>query len=175
MIQSGVLETVERLDATTYNHSVRVKELCQQMEAKLGRKDTILSDAALVHDIGKFYISGNILDKHAPLTATERNIVNLHPYIGFQMLQEYHVDPAVCAVVLFHHTDEPPTLSFILPEKSEDILQVAHILRTVDAYEALTTDRPYRRRMSAKEAIAVMCKDKTYDAAIMDMLLDTEG
>lgn len=171
MIQSNIIQMVERLDASTYNHSVRVAEICKTLETQMGYKDTVLSDAGLIHDIGKYYISSKILDKHDKLTDLERLLVDLHPYIGYQMLMDYHLDPVICSIILYHHGDNPPVLSSIDPIRSDDVMQRARLLKSVDVYEALTTDRPYRRRLSAGEAIDVMRgAEGVYDTGVMDIL-----
>ena len=139
---------MERMNSATYNHSLRVCELALEVEAHFQMMDEVLSTAALVYDIGKYYISERILDKHEGLSPVERNVINLHPFLGYRILEDYQVGEAVRRIVLYHHGMRPRLLTPLPEFYSVTTLEKAKMLHTIDAFEALTTDRPYRRRMS---------------------------
>ena len=106
-MRTDLSETFNRLDATTYNHSVRVMKIASEIESFYGLGDNYLSIAALLHDIGKVYISRKVLDKVSPLTGLEREIISLHPYYGYKILKDYDINEDVCRLVLYHHGMDP--------------------------------------------------------------------
>ena len=173
------IETVQelfyRLDSTTYNHSVRVMALAIEYEEYAGVGNRILSQAALVHDIGKVYITQKILDKIGRLSNLERLLVGLHPYIGYCMLKERHVREDIARVVLYHHGFHPPILSAIEDQyaSAEFVNYSSKVLRTLDAFEAITSDRPFHRGIPAKDAICMLREQKFNDNDGYDFLTKT--
>lgn len=147
-----IREMLEQLDSTTYNHSLRVWKMAVLMEAAYRMEDESLSTAALVHDIGKLHIPERILDKHGGLTALEREVMGLHPYLGYRLLTDHGVGEEVKRLVLYHHGMNPALLNPLPEYHGVSVADRARMLHTIDAFEALTTDRPYRRRMSVKQA-----------------------
>lgn len=143
---------MEKMNSTTYNHSLRVWELALEVEAHFQMTDEVLSTAALVHDIGKYYIPERILDRHEGLSPLERDVIDLHPYLGYRILEDYKVGEAVKRIVLYHHGMKPRLLAPLPEFYSVTTMEKAKMLHTIDAFEALTTDRPYRRRMSVGRA-----------------------
>ena len=159
MLPDEAYDMVQTLDAMTFNHSLRVKEIAYIIETKLGIKGRVLSDAALVHDVGKLYIPSNIIDKAGRLTELERNIIDLHSYIGYTMLKEKEVDTQICEIVLYHHGSHMPCLTPINVSPNEDTIELSKMLHTIDMYEALTMDRPYRRGFEHDEALYIIEKE----------------
>lgn len=157
-----IQELFYRLDSTTYNHSVRVMALTLEYEEYIGLEDRILSQAALVHDIGKVYITQKILDKKGKLTDLERLLMELHPYIGYCMLKERNVREDIARMVLYHHGFNPPILSAIEDQyaNAEFVNYASKVLRTLDAFEAITSDRPYHRGIPPKDALPILRKQK---------------
>lgn len=161
-ISNDVLNLMEKLDSTTYNHSYRLWELAISFEEHFKCKDDVLSKAALLHDIGKLYVPDWILNKRGGLDALEREVIDLHPYYGYRILEACGVDEVVRRIVLYHHGMHPKVLA-ALPEYNDSmVMERATILHTLDVFEALTTDRPYRRRMSVKRACAWMEQESGY-------------
>lgn len=168
-----VTDLMDKLDATTYNHSWRVWEMALGVESHYHMTDDTLSTAAFVHDIGKVYIPAVILDKREGLSDLEREIVNLHAYYGYRILDQYKVNEVVKRIVLWHHGLQPKTLT-VLPEfYSVETADKAKMLHTLDVFEALTTDRPYKRRMSVEEAVLLMEGESGYHKEILRYLRRT--
>lgn len=165
-----VFATMQLLDAVSFNHSYRVREISKDAENFFEHDDTILSKAAFVHDIGKIYISTKILDKKGALSQVEKSIVDLHPYISYQVLKELGVYEGICRIALYHHGINPPHLSVIGDYDNKKMLHYAEMLRTIDSFEALTTDRSYRRGFSPKEAIHIMKGESFHDAKTLEFL-----
>lgn len=162
-----------RLDSITYNHSVRVMALAREFEAFSGQPDDILSQAALMHDIGKVLIATKILDKVDRLTPLEREMIALHPYIGYRMLTDLNINDKICQVILYHHGKHPPSLSNITVSPTPEIFDRSLMLHTIDAFEALTSDRPYHRGHVPLEAIEIMNKEDDHHPAVMEYLSQT--
>lgn len=167
-----IFDLFNRLDSTTYNHSIRVMSLAKEFESAYGFQNKDLSEAALVHDIGKIYISLKILDKTGSLSKAERELVNLHCYIGYEILRSFRVREDVCQIVLYHHGENLMTLSPVWYSDNEIIRNKANVLRTLDTFEALTSDRPYHNTLPIEGAIQVMVKEGYHHPDVVCFLLD---
>jgi putative two-component system response regulator len=115
----------------------------------------IIKQAASVHDIGKIGIPGSILFKPGELSQSEWKIMMLHPVTGAELLSNENIE--VVKAVRWHHerwdgTGYPDRLS------EENIPLPARIIAVADAYDALTTDRPYRSAKSKQEAVIEITK-----------------
>ena len=169
-LSNDVLHLLEKLDATTYNHSYRLWEMALGVEEHFHIKDDVLSTAALVHDIGKLYIPKMILDKRGGLDALEREVIDLHTYYGYRILEAHGVDEVVRRIVLYHHGTEPKVLIEMSKSVYENIFVKAKMLHTLDVFEALTTDRPYKRRMSVERACTWMEQEPGYHKETLEYL-----
>ena len=171
MLNDEAYDLVQSLDSMTFNHSIRVKEIADLVERSLGMKNKKLSCAAFVHDVGKLYIPSNIINKPNRLTDLERDIIDLHPYISYQLLKRIGIEEDICQIALFHHGKHMPCLSPINVKATEEIYEKAKILHSIDMYEALTTDRPYRRGFKHDEALYIMNKEKElHDERVLNIL-----
>jgi HD-GYP domain-containing protein (c-di-GMP phosphodiesterase class II) len=147
---------VEAKDAYTGGHLARVTEygvsVCQVIGGGLAATPG-LEEAFLLHDLGKIGVPDAVLNKPGPLTDEEWVLMREHPAIGLRILDGVpHMD-VVRQVVYCHHerwdgTGYPEGL------KAEDIPLAARVFSTVDAFDAITTDRPYRQAASLDEALA---------------------
>lgn len=171
-LSAEIRERMEQLDSTTYNHSFRVWRMALLYEVEGMRGNDCLSTAALVHDIGKLYIPERILDKHGELTVLERDVMGLHPYFGYRLLSDFGVDEQIKRLVLYHHGMNPRTLLPVPEYCSPWIAEDARVLHTIDAFEALTTDRPYRRRMSVRQAAEFLDRQEGYHAGTLAFLAE---
>lgn len=170
MNSNCIFKFFSRLDSITYNHSVRVAALSVEFERYNKMDNTELSQAALVHDLGKVFISSKILDKVGKLTDLEREIINLHPYIGYQLLKSMDVDENICRIVLYHHGFDPLLLSPVGNYDNRHVCEKSVMLHTIDAFEALTSDRPYHRGFPSHEALDIMCKEEGHHPEVMKYL-----
>jgi putative nucleotidyltransferase with HDIG domain len=148
-------------DSSTEEHSLRVTELSVALATWLGwdaEAVRAVERGALLHDVGKIGISDTILLKPGPLTDEEWEVMCRHPVIGYDMLRSISfLDPAL-AIVRHHHerwdgTGYPDRLA------GEDIPESARLFAVVDAYDAITADRPYRRGSPHSIAIEIILHD----------------
>jgi putative nucleotidyltransferase with HDIG domain len=147
-------------DKYTQNHSYRVSIYAVKIAAALRFNEERIEDvraAALLHDIGKLDISRDLLYKAARLTSDETEEVKKHVERGADMLQP--VGGAlhrILPIVLAHHDNFDGSGHH--PTSGEDIPLEARIISVADAYDALTSDRPYRKAVSPFEAKEVITK-----------------
>jgi HD-GYP domain-containing protein (c-di-GMP phosphodiesterase class II) len=166
-LQSAYLEFVGSLasaldarDQYTAGHSGRVSELSCATAMALGVAGDELNDiriGALLHDIGKIGISDMVLQKPGKLTDQEFAIVKLHPEIGRRILEGVQGFSPYLAAVELHHENWDGT-GYPKGQKGETTPLAARIIHVADAYDAMTTDRPYRTGMSHGEAIRILQK-----------------
>jgi putative nucleotidyltransferase with HDIG domain len=131
---------------------------------------------ALLHDVGKIAVPSDVLNKNGPLTPEERAIMERHPDAGVELLRDVELPWDVLPMVRSHHErwdgkGYPQRLA------GEAIPYVGRILCVADVYDALTTDRPYRKAFSHEEAIVMMRADsgRAFDPAILDAFLRIAG
>ena len=150
-----LLRAVETTHRTVRGHSERTSRLAQHLAEAAGlsqkERDTVRL-AGLLHDVGKLGVPESVIRKPGALTAEERSVVNLHPEIGHRMLQGVRGLEHALPGVLWHHerwdgAGYPHRLS------GESIPQVARIMSIADSFDAMRSERPYRRALSDQEAM----------------------
>jgi diguanylate cyclase (GGDEF)-like protein/putative nucleotidyltransferase with HDIG domain len=149
---ASLLDARER---STAHHSARVRDLSVIMARELGLSVAEIEDisrGALLHDIGKVCIPDSILLKPGPLTEDEREEMKKHPEVGYKLLSSSPHLASVAEIVRSHHerfdgTGYPRRL------KGKEICLGARIFAIVDAYDAMRSDRAYRRAMTRDEAL----------------------
>jgi diguanylate cyclase (GGDEF)-like protein len=169
---ASLAKAVDARDTYTGSHSTRVAELGAWIAAHLGldvEQVELTRLAGSLHDLGKLAIPEEILRKPGPLTPPERLVLERHPQIGFRMLESLGVDP-VAEWVLHHHerwdgTGYPDRLA------GDEIPLGARIIFVADAYDAMTSDRAYRGRLTPQEAVSELqrCAGSQFDPQIVDV------
>ncbi|MFH2116853.1 MAG: HD domain-containing phosphohydrolase [Bacillota bacterium] len=173
---TAILETLTDKYETERVHSKRVSRMCKQIgiELKL-RADDIkeLEQAGLFHDIGKISIPDGILNKPGKLTLEEYKIIKTHTEIGYQILRaaDEYSDLAIHAL---HHHERWDGNGYPSGLKGKDIPLFSRIICVVDAYEAMTADRPYRNKMSEEYAILEItrCSETQFDPKIAKLFVE---
>jgi diguanylate cyclase (GGDEF)-like protein len=145
--------TVDAKDHYTYGHSKKVALYSTKIAEELGYSEkeiTTIQAAALLHDIGKLGISDRILEKAGPLTAEEWEPVRAHPDMGVAILK--HVDDLRnCLPGVRYHHEHYDGSGYPAGLKGENIPLDARIIAVADAYDAMTSLRPYRRGRATRE------------------------
>lgn len=166
---------LDEREHTTGQHSVRVRELSLVMgkAMSLPRKELdVLAQGALLHDIGKVSIPDRILLKEGPLTMEEREIMKTHPEVGYNILRSSKYMKEVAELV-YSHQERYDGGGYPRGLRGDEICLGARIFAVIDAYDAMRSDRPYRKAMSAevaKDEIA-RCSGTHFDPAVVDAFL----
>lgn len=145
---------VDARDQATRFHSQSVASLAIQLASKLGFDDEhvrLVGQAALMHDVGKIAVPDYILTKPGPLTTEERRRVQEHPALGQRILSATDLDD-ILPWVRAHH-EQWDGGGYPDGRVGEEIPLEARILGVCDAYDAMTSDRPYRSRLSSAAAL----------------------
>lgn len=159
--------TFLKLDTSTLNHCTRVYKIAKAYEAHK-MSDSLLSHAALLHDIGKIYISQNILNKPFALTTLEREVINLHSYIGYQLIKDLDLEESLADIIYMHHGMNAENV--LNKENSLLLINNAKKLHTIDAFDAMISDRPYRSSMPLDVALSISMDDIFADSDVIDFL-----
>jgi putative nucleotidyltransferase with HDIG domain len=150
----GLAEALDRHDSGTAEHGRSVARLCTLVGMELGfdeRRLERLSLAGLLHDIGKVRIPSRVLHRPGPLTAEEWEVMRRHPDLGARMLSGAGLDD-VRSWILAHH-ERPDGMGYPRGLWGDEIPIEASILATVDAYDAMTSERAYRPALGHDDAL----------------------
>jgi putative nucleotidyltransferase with HDIG domain len=174
------LSTIETLamaidakDQITHGHIRRVQAYAVGLAKNLGVADEKLlkaiEAAALLHDMGKLAVPEHILNKPGKLTPAEFEKMKLHASVGADILSAIDFPYPVVPIVRHHHENWNGT-GYPDGIKGTDIPIGARILSVVDCFDALTSDRPYRPRLSDDEALAILLERRgsMYDPLVVD-------
>lgn len=148
-------ESIDYRDTLTYEHSERLVDLTRRLAKSLELISERVEEvvlAARVHDLGKIGISNDILHKQGMLTEEERRIIEEHPVIGADILSSYSGFRESLAFVRHHH-ERWDGRGYPDGLRGDDIPLGARIITVADSFDAMTSDRPYRRGMSVEEAV----------------------
>jgi putative nucleotidyltransferase with HDIG domain len=154
----SLAQALDARDAYTAGHSRRVSELsyaiAKAMNIPAEDLETIRI-GALLHDLGKIGISDLVLQKPGRLTPEENELIRQHPVIGKRILENVQGLETYLGIVELHHENWNGT-GYPRGLNGEETPQHARIVKVADAYDAMTSDRPYRRGKSHAEALAVL-------------------
>ncbi|MDI6757690.1 MAG: HD domain-containing phosphohydrolase [Endomicrobiia bacterium] len=154
-----MVETISRMidakDSYTHEHADRARKYAKLIARKLNLPKEMVRHieyAALMHDIGKIGITENILRKPGKLTSEEMDIIRKHPAIGNKIISPVTFLNPVAPIILYHQEwyngkGYPEGL------KEEEIPLGARIVAVIDAYDAMCSDRPYRKAMTKEYAV----------------------
>ncbi|HEV8682078.1 MAG TPA: HD domain-containing phosphohydrolase [Actinomycetota bacterium] len=166
---------VEAKDVGTRTHLDRAHSygmaLVRMMAPELARRPQI-GYGFLLHDIGKIGISERILNKPGPLTSAEWSVMQTHPVIGTQIVAPMRFLGEAVEVIAHHH-EKFDGSGYPRGLRADDIPLAARIFAIVDAFDAMTTDRPYRPSMPADEALEeiVRCSGRHFDPDVVEAFL----
>lgn len=153
---------VEAKDLYTFGHSERVSRYAIELAKTLtsyrsDKKLQRLRLTGLLHDIGKINIPENILTKEGPLTTEEYELIKTHPIVGSRMVEKIAILESLKPGVLYHH-EKWDGSGYPSGIKGEQIPLEARILAIADVFDALTSNRAYRKAMTVEQAYEILEK-----------------
>ena len=163
-------------DRATYEHAERVRRYAMALAAQAGITDPLIlrtiQTAALLHDVGKLAIPDRLLNKPGPLTTDEYDQVKQHAAIGADILSGVPF-PGPLALLVRHHHENWDGTGYPDGRRRDDIPLGARVLAIADCYDALTSDRPYRRALAHDSAIAMIYERRgsMFDPQMTDAFL----
>jgi len=171
---SGFVKAIEIKDLYTRGHSERVSQLSVHVAEELGvgyEERRITKYAALLHDVGKVGVPLCIINKPGPLDDDEFAKMQEHPTIGVEILHDIDfLEPAI-DIVRYHH-ERLDGRGYPHGVDEEHLSRLVRIVTAVDAFDAMTSTRSYRRALSVEEAIAELerCSGPQFDAEVVAAL-----
>jgi len=172
-------KSMEARDYYTAEHAEEMVGLVLKIGKEIGLSKEMLSNlerGATLHDIGKIGISDSILRKEGKLTPEEYETIKMHPKIGAEIIRAVHFLEDVVPVVLHHH-ERWDGKGYPSGLKAKEIPLLARIVCIADTYQALISDRPYRKAYSKKEALEILKKEAGthFDKDLVGILIRLES
>ncbi len=171
----GFARTIEAKDSYTGEHVEYTADLAEEIAKGLGLSSKEVENvkhAAVLHDLGKIGVDESILAKKGTLSPKEREAINTHPAIAAEILREIHGLRGAIPAILYHH-ERYDGKGYPLGLKGDEIPLNARIVAVADVYQALISDRPYRKAYSHKKALEIIQSEsgKQFDPTIVKLFL----
>jgi len=172
---TAMASAIDARDTYTHGHSQRVTEYAVAIAEGMGLSSAevdIIRNASILHDVGKIGIKEDILKKPGRLTEEERREMEYHPFIGTKILSSVKLLEPVMPLVYHHHerfdgTGYPDGL------RGEEIPLGARVIAVADAFESMTSDRPYRKALLLEEVMAELRygSGRQFDPRIVEVFM----
>jgi putative two-component system response regulator len=156
-------------DPDTERHGRRVADLALQLAKENGIRGHALVNlwiAALLHDVGKVGVSDKVINTPGALDAAGWREIRRHPLFAYQILLPVAASARLMEIAMFHH-EKFDGSGYPFGLKGDEIPMVVRIVTVADSFDAICSDRPYRRGRSQPEALRVMEVDKHFDPTVM--------
>src|SRR5580765_2726387 len=176
---SMLTRAIEARDPYTRGHSSRVTYMAESVARALGWSEERIASLRVggpLHDIGKLAVSDEVLCKEGRLDDDELAQIREHPKIGAKLLLRVTALREAIPYVLYHHERWDGT-GYPSGKRGEEIPVEARVLAIADAFDAMTSDRPYRDALSREEALAEVerCAGTQFDPKIARVFLEVFG
>ncbi len=173
---------IDAKDHYTHGHTSRVTNVSLEIAQELRKKNpALLNDefidhlqiASLLHDIGKIGIPETILNKNGPLDEIERKRMQEHPLVGVSILEPIK-ELEDCVLGVKYHHERYDGLGYPEGLKGGQIPLTASIISVADAFDAMITDRPYRKGLSKEDVVETIGQERgrQFDPSIIDAFLE---
>lgn len=154
----SLANALEARDPYTAGHSLRVADFSLMIASELGFSDfqlAVLEHGAALHDIGKIAVRQEVLHKPSHLTEEEFEHIKIHPVVGREILEPIEDFRDMLDLVYYHH-ERIDGKGYPEGLRGDQIPLMAQIVAVADTYDAMTSDRPYRRGMPSERALLIM-------------------
>ncbi len=173
---AALAAAVEVRDAVTGQHLHRVTELATQcmeaVDSDLAKNEEVVF-GFMLHDVGKIGVPDSVLNKRGPLDLAERAVMRRHPELGVKIVEPIGFSPMATDVIMWHH-ERWNGEGYPHGLRREEIPLAARAFAVADAYDAMTSDRPYRAALPTGDSLQVL-KDAAYtefDPDVVEIFLD---
>lgn len=176
LIIINALDKIKKIDQYTFTHSINTAFYSMFIAIWMGLNDQQVinaTQAGLLHDIGKIYIPDEILNKSGSLNEEEYEIIKKHTLYGYFLLNEFgDFNQEVKRAVLFHH-ERADSLGYPFNASPDYVGIISKIVSVADAYDAMTTDRVYKKASEPFEVVNFFSNDgmKIFDNEILKVFL----
>jgi len=169
-------DIIDERDEYTYSHSIRVANYTRKIAEELNLPLNVINEieiAGRVHDLGKINIDDSILKKNGKLTDEEYNIIKKHPEVAYRVLKNFKNYKNVAGYVLYHHVHVDGG-GYPKRKSNRPIPLGARILAVADSYDAMTTDRPYRKALPQHFAVEELkrCSGTQFDPRVVNAFIN---
>jgi putative two-component system response regulator len=171
----SLARAVDARDRYTHRHSENVSALSVNLGRALGLDDAAIEElrmGGLLHDVGKIGVSDNILLKPSRLTEDEYKAIKTHPVIGVSIIEPIRFPWNIEAIIRQHHENHDGS-GYPDGLQGDEIFIPARVIHVVDAYEAMSSDRVYRKARPLEwiEAEIARCRGTQFDPNVIDVFL----
>lgn len=175
----SLAEAIDAKDPSTRGHSDWVSKYAVMIGRQMGMENgglDILMYAGYLHDVGKIGIPDDILGKPSQLSPEEWRLMKKHPIVSARILEPVRISAKVKAAIRHHH-ERYDGKGYPYGLAGESIPLEARIMAVADSYEAMTSDRPYRKGLSDELAVAelVRCSGTQFDSSVVECFLRALG
>lgn len=172
----SLASTIDAKDRYTSGHSQRVAEYALMIAQRMGKSEEdqrIIYYAGLLHDVGKIRVPKDIINKEGKLTESEFDSIRIHTVSGYHILHEIHDDERMGYAAKYHH-ERYDGKGYPNGIGGEDIPEVARIIAVADAYDAMTSDRSYRKAIPQEAVRSEILNGKgtQFDSEIAEVMLN---
>ena len=157
-ITEAFAKIIDMKDAYTNGHSMRVAKYTAMLTRELGYDEATVEKyyrIALLHDIGKIGVPPEVLNKAGKLTDEEYEIIKSHASKGYEALKDISIMPELAVGAQAHH-ERPDGRGYPNHLKGDEIPRVAQIIAVADCFDAMYSNRPYRKRMNFDKAVSII-------------------
>lgn len=174
-IQS-LLAALDAKDNYTAGHSIRVADVSMHIARRMKLPESsvkLIEEAALFHDIGKIAVPEQILNKSAKLDDDEFEMIKQHPSVGEQIIRSSGILDESAAIIRHHH-ERIDGRGYPEGLQGQEIPLESQILAVADTFDALTSDRPYRKGMPLEKTLSILreIKGTQLNGQLVDLLID---
>jgi putative nucleotidyltransferase with HDIG domain len=174
----ALVNALDARDQETKGHSIRVSHYMMDIAREFGVKEgtgewTDMARGALLHDVGKIGVSDGILLKPGKLTDEEWTLMRKHPEIGYNMLHQVTFLKGAAEIILAHH-ERWDGKGYPKGLEHEEVPLGARIFMVCDTFDSMTSDRPYRKALTALDAMNEILKysGSQFDPQVVEAFLD---
>ena len=157
-ITEAFAKVIDMKDKYTNGHSSRVAQYTRMLAEEMGCDDETVEKyyrIALLHDIGKIGVPPEVLNKPGKLTDEEFEIIKSHTTLGYETLKDISIMPELAIGAGLHH-ERPDGRGYPNRLKGDEIPKVAQIIAVADCFDAMYSNRPYRRRMNFEKVVSII-------------------